>query len=108
MSNIRDKMQYSRANTDQESSENLLSDEELHVRQPEKKIKPWRQALMLLPYILGTLFACFFTGLAGFYWNHDLDSVCASHTSEYCEFSFLCLEKLADKSSPCGGNAYLS
>lgn len=107
MSSTRDRIQYSRATTDQESSESLLSSEELHVRQPGKRAKPWRRVLMTLTYILGTLLACFLTGLTGFYWNHDLDGVCARHTSEYCGFFSLHSKTIADKSSSFGGNGYL-
>ena len=87
MSSFRDKVKYSRANSDQDSSENLLSDEERHVRQPEPETCRtfWQRVLRLLPYILGTLLACFFAGLAGFFMRHDLDGVCASHTSQHCE-----------------------
>lgn len=107
MSSTRDRIQYSRATRDQESSESLLSDEEVHVQQPEKRAKPWRRVLMTLTYISGTLLACFLTGLTGFYWNHDLDGVCARHTSEYCGFFSLHLKKITDNSSSFGGNGYL-
>lgn len=87
MSSIRDKVEYSRANSDHDSSESLLSDEERHVRQPERRPTFWRRVLRLLPYILGTLLACFFAGLVGFFMRHDVDGVCASHTSQHCELS---------------------
>lgn len=83
MSSIHDKMQYTRANSERESRESLLSDEELHLRQPERKNK-WRR-LLFPSYILGTLLACFFAGLVGYSWQHDTDSLCTNHISEYCE-----------------------
>lgn len=86
MSSIGEEVKYSRANSDQDSTEHLLSDEERHVRQPpECRTTFWRRVLKLMPYILGTLLACFFAGIAGFFLRHDLDGVCAAHTSQHCE-----------------------
>ena len=82
---LQSKMRYSKANTDQESSENLLSDEELHVRQPEKSGEKLRRTLMISFYAIGTILACFVTGMVGYNWQHDLDGVCTNHISEYCK-----------------------
>ena len=86
---LQSKTKYSRANTEQESSENLLSNEELHVRQPEKSGEKLRRTLMISFYVIGTLLACFVTGMVGYNWQRDLDGICTSHISEYCKFRYV-------------------
>lgn len=82
---LQSKTKYSRANTEQESSENLLSDEELHVRQPGKSGNKLHRTLMISFYAIGTILACFVTGMVGYNWQRDLDGVCTNHISEYCK-----------------------
>ena len=86
---LQSKTKYSRANTEQESSENLLSDEELHVRQPEKSGEKLRRTLMISFYAIGTLLACFVTGMVGYNWQRDLDGICTDHISEFCKFCYV-------------------
>lgn len=86
---LQSKTKYSRANTEQESSENLLSDEELHVRQPGKSGKKLRRTLMVSLYAIGTILACFVTGMVGYNWQRDLDGDCTNHISEYCKSCYV-------------------
>lgn len=81
------KMQYTKANTEQdsESQENLLSEEESHVQQPEKAKKKWRQGFLMLLYMIGTALACLAAGLVGYNWDRDMNGVCIRHISEPCK-----------------------
>lgn len=80
-------MQYTKANTEQdsESQENLLSEEESHVQQPEKAKKKWRQGFLMLLYMIGTALACLAAGLVGYNWDRDMNGVCIRHISEPCK-----------------------